>query len=262
MPYFKNQGATLYYEESGEGKPFIFLHGASWDIRQWKRQVEHFSSKYRVITLDARGHGKSSLPLGEISPDVFWQDVLAMMDFLKISKAIICGLSMGGHVAIQVAINAKERVEALILIGAICTNKFNLYERLVVPINRLCLRLMPMSWIAWSISIGMGNFNLESRPYVREVVGSINHDVFNRVWKAVTDMESRDGLSQIICRTLLLIGDHDTLTHRQQIYMQKHIKGSRLVTIKNAHHGTNLDNPEQVEQEIQKFLQDGVAASF
>lgn len=255
MPYFENQGAHLYYEETGQGKPIIFLHGFSWDMRQWNRQVEHFSSGYRVITLDARGHGKSSLPQGKVMPDVFWQDVVAMMDCLNIPKAIICGLSMGGHVAIQVAINAGERVESLILIGTICTNQFNNYERLLLPINRFCQRLMPMSWIAWSISMGMGNFSPEAKPYIREVVGSINHDVYNRTWKAVTNMESRDGLINITCPTLILIGDHDYMTRRQQQYMHEHIQGSHLVTIKNAHHGTNLDNPEEVEQEIIRFLQ-------
>lgn len=254
MPYFENQGAKLYFEENGQGKPLIFLHGASWDMHQWKRQVEHFSSSYQVITLDARGHGKSSLPPGKVSPNIFWQDVVAMMDFLSISKAIICGLSMGGHVAIQVAIYASERVERIVLIGAICTNRFNLFERIVLPINRFSLRLMPMSWIAWSISLGMGNFNPESKPYVRKVVGSLKHDVFNRVWKAVTSMESKDGLARITCPTLILIGDHDSMTRRQQQYIYEHIENSHLVTIKNAHHGTNLDNPEQVEKEMEKFL--------
>jgi len=254
MPYFENQGANLYYEERGQGSSLIFLHGASWDMRQWERQVDHFARKYRVITLDARGHGKSSLPPGKVSPDVFWRDVVAMMDHLDVPKAIICGLSMGGHVALQTAINAGERIESLILIGTICTTQFNLYERIVRPVNRFCLRLMPMSWIAWSISAGMGNFSTEAKPYIREVVGNIKHDVFNRVWKAVTNMESRDGLPKITCPTLILIGDHDSMTRRQQQYIHEHIRGSRLVTIKNAHHGTNLDNPEQVEQEMEKFL--------
>lgn len=254
MPYFENQGANLYYEEAGQGKPFIFLHGFGLDVRQWERQVEFFSSEYRVITLDARGHGKSTLPPGKVQNGIFWQDVVAMMDYLGIEKATICGLSMGGHVAIQTAINASKRVECLVLIGAICTNRFNQYERYLVPVNRFCQRLMPMSWIAWGVSVGMGNFNKEARPYIREVVGSMSHDIYNRLWKAVSSMESRNGLSKITCPTLILIGDHDSMTHRQQQYLHEHIQGSRLITIKNAHHSTNLDNPEQVEQEMIKFL--------
>lgn len=71
MPYFENQGTRLYYEENGQGKPLIFLHGASWDLHQWDRQIEHFSSNYRVIAMDARGHGKSSLPPGKCRPIYF-----------------------------------------------------------------------------------------------------------------------------------------------------------------------------------------------
>lgn len=255
MPYFKNQGADLYYEEKGEGKPLIFLHGFSLDMRQWKRQVDHFSKRYRVITLDARGHGKSSLPPGEVNPDCFWQDVIAMMEYLNVSKAIICGLSMGGHVAIQVAMHAAKRVESLILIGAICTNQFNRYEQVVVPINRSCQRLMPMRWIAWCIAAGLGSFCPEAKPYLREAVKSMDHGVYNRTWKAVTKMESRYGLQGITCPTLLLVGDHDSMTRRQQEYMAEQISNSHLVTIEHAHHGTNLDNPDQVEREIELFLQ-------
>ncbi|MFR6291820.1 MAG: alpha/beta fold hydrolase, partial [Peptococcaceae bacterium] len=225
MPYFENLRAKLYFEDQGKGKALLFLHGASWDMRQWKNEVDYFSSEYRVITLDARGHGKSSLPKGNVSPDIFWKDAKALLDYLNITTAIVCGLSMGGHTAMQLAINAPTRVERLILIGAPCTNSYNLYERICVPVNRICLKLMPMSWIAWSMGIALGT-NPTTKEYIKEVVGSINHDDFNRVWKAVTSMESRSELSKIKCPTLILIGDHDTLTKRQQPFIHQSIKHS------------------------------------
>ncbi len=255
MPYFENLGAKLYFEDQGRGKVLLFLHGASWDMRQWKNEVDYFSSEYRVITLDARGHGKSSLPKGNVSPDIFWKDAKALLDYLNITTAIVCGLSMGGHTAMQLAINAPTRVERLILIGAPCTNSFNLYERICVPVNRICLKLMPMSWIAWSMGIALGT-NPTTKEYIKEVVGSINHDDFNRVWKAVTSMESRSELPQIKCPTLILIGDHDILTKRQQPFIHQSIKHSKLVVIAGANHGTNLDNPLQVRQEISGFIQE------
>lgn len=88
MPYFRHGYASLYYEESGKGAPLLFLHGASLDLRQWSAQMSHFSSQYRVIAMDARGHGKSSLPEGEVSPDVLWRDVIALMDHLEIQKPL------------------------------------------------------------------------------------------------------------------------------------------------------------------------------
>lgn len=71
MPYFENAGARLYYEERGRGEALVFLHGASWDLHQWDRQMEHFAADYHVIAMDARGHGRSSLPPGEVRPEQF-----------------------------------------------------------------------------------------------------------------------------------------------------------------------------------------------
>lgn len=260
MPYFESNGARLYYEDVGQGRPLIFLHGFGWDMRQWSRQIALFSSEYRVLSLDARGHGKSSLPPGPLPPEMFRQDVIAMMDHARIPSAVFCGSSMGGHVALQVAINTGERVDAMILVGAICTNRFNRYERFVVPINRFCQRIMPMSWIARSIAWAMGKSGAEAKEYIISVVGSTDHDVYNRTWRACTELESREGLPGIKCPTLLMVGDKDTMTRRQQQYLHNNIKNSRLITIPNANHASNLDNPEFIEREIKAFLRDEVPA--
>ncbi len=217
MPYLENNGARLYYEDQGKGKPFIFLHGASWDLREWDHQVQHYLPNYRVITMDARGHGKSSLPAGKVS---------------------------------------HERVERLILIGAPCSNSFNLYEKICVPINRFSMHILPMRFIAWSIAVVLGVGNPDTKKYIMDVVGSLKHNEFCRVWSAATSMESREGLPRINCPTLIMVGDHDSMTMRQQEFIHQSIKGSKLVIIKNAHHGTNLDNPAQVESEIDAFLAD------
>lgn len=255
MPYFKHKNADLYYEDHGQGNALLFLHGASLDMRQWNREVRHFSKSCRVITLDARGHGRSTLPPGEVMPDIFWQDAYALLRHLNIKSAAVCGLSMGGHTALQLAAHAPEIISALILIGTPCTNKFNLYERVCVPINLFSLRLMPMSWLAWCLGTFLGNTK-ETRTYIKNTVRSMDHGNFNRTWKAVTGMESRPLLSRVKCPTLILIGDRDSLTGRQQDFIHRSIPGSRLTTIENAHHGTNLDNPEQVEKEISRFLKE------
>ncbi len=255
MPYFENSGAKLYYEVTGTGEPFVFLHGASWDLHEWDRQVAHYSSKYQVITMDARGHGQSTLPPGNVSPDIFWQDVQALLNHLQLNSVILCGLSLGGHTAMQVAFHAPERVKKLILIGAPCSNKLNLYEKIAVPINQFSMKLLPMKFIAWSIAVALGKFNPDSKKYIMQVVGSLNHNEFVRVWKACTSMESKNDISGIKCPTLIMVGDHDSMTMRQQDFIHQSIVGSKLVIIKNANHGTNLDNPDQVESEIDHFLE-------
>ncbi len=254
MPYFENNGAKLYYEVTGTGEPFVFLHGASWDLHEWDRQVAHYSKKYKVIAMDARGHGRSTVPPGKVSPDCFWQDAKALLDHLEFDSVIICGLSLGGHTAIQLAFHAPKRVKKLILIGAPCTNSFNLYEKICVPINRFSMRLLPMKWIAWSEAVALSKFNPDTKKYVMQVVGGMKHSEFVRVWNACTSMESREGIVKIKCPTLIMVGDHDSMTMRQQSFIHEAIEGSKLVIIQNAHHGTNLDNSEQVEAEIDSFL--------
>lgn len=254
MPYFENCGAKLYYEETGSGEPLLFLHGASWDLHQWDHQIAHFASDYRVIAMDARGHGQSSLPQGKVSPDMFWQDACALLNHLHIDSAIVCGLSLGGHTAIQLAFQAPEKVKKLILIGAPCSNSFNLYEKICVPINQFSMKILPMRFIAWSIALVLGKYKPESKAYIRRVVGGLNHNEFARVWKACTSMESRDRIAEIKCPTLIMVGDHDSLTFHQQEFIHQAIAGSKLVIIQNAHHGTNLDNPQQVEAQMDAFL--------
>lgn len=254
MSSFQSGQADLYYEEYGTGTPLVFLHGASWDGRQWEPQVDYFSFQYRVITLDVRGHGRSSLPPGEVDPRQFSRDVVALLDHLTIEKAVLIGLSMGGHISIQTAAYYPERVERIVLIGAPFTNSFNLYEKLAVPINRWSCRLLSMKSIGKAQAKMLSKFNPEIYDYIMDVFDNYDHDVFNRVWSAVTKMESRDLLAQISCPALLLIGDHDTMTNYQQQTMLEMLQDARLVTIENANHATNLDNPNQVNAAISSFL--------
>lgn len=254
MSKFRGNGVTLFYEVKGEGTPIIFTHGASWNHEQWEKQVNFFSKEYQVITWDVRGHGYSTLPSGPVDSEDFSRDLIALMDHLNIEDAIICGLSMGGHISLQTAIRYPNRVKGLILIGTPCTNRFNLYEKICVPINRFSARWISMKSSGKMQAKMLSGFNHTNYEYIREAFSMISHANWVRVWNSVTKMESKDDLHKVICPTLLLIGDHDTLTNYQQPYINKNIKNSELKTIANAHHGTNLDNPDDVNYEISEFL--------
>ncbi len=255
MPSFESNKATLFYEFAGTGRPLVFTHGASWDRRQWDKQVDYFKDRYQVITWDVRGHGDSTLPEGPVNPEDFSKDLIALLDHLEIDKAILCGLSMGGHISLQTAIRYPERVEGLVLIGTPCTNSFNLYEKLVVPINRFSIKLIPMKTTAKLLAKTLSKFNPDNAQYILETVSKIPHNNFNRLWHAITGMESKDDLHKVKAPTLILVGDHDNLTSRQQKYIQQNIADSELKIIKNAHHSTNLDNPKDVNQAIAEFLE-------
>jgi len=112
---------TLSYNDVGEGEiPVIFLHGFPFDKSMWKNQLDSLKFSHRTIAFDIRGFGKSPDENTPLSIDLFSEDLIAFMDKLNIKKAIICGLSMGGYIALNAIKRFPERFTALILCDTQC----------------------------------------------------------------------------------------------------------------------------------------------
>lgn len=108
-------GTRLYYEAAGAGPAVVLVHGGLVDGRLWDDQMGPLSESFRVVRYDMRGFGRSAAPAGQFWPT---EDLRALLDFLKIEKATIVGLSLGGIVAADFAFEHPERVERLVFVGA------------------------------------------------------------------------------------------------------------------------------------------------
>ena len=103
MPHVtSDDGVKLYYEETGSGTPVVFVHEFAGDYRSWEPQVRHFARRYRCIVYNARGYPPSDVPsdVERYSQDRARDDILAVLDGLKLAKAHIVGLSMGAFAAL------------------------------------------------------------------------------------------------------------------------------------------------------------------
>lgn len=107
----------LYYEEKGSGEPFIFLHGNGEDCSYFKYQTDYFKSKYRVIAMDTRGHGKSPRGDSPFTIEQFSRDLYDFMKMHHILNAVILGFSDGANIAMKFAIKHSDMIKALILNG-------------------------------------------------------------------------------------------------------------------------------------------------
>ena len=117
----KANGVDLSYDDIGRGDvPIIFLHGFPFDKTMWQLQLEFLKLSNRVIALDIRGFGKSEDEESQLSIDFFSNDLIAFMDVLKISTAIVCGLSMGGFIALNSIARFSGRFAALVLCETQC----------------------------------------------------------------------------------------------------------------------------------------------
>ena len=120
MPYATTSDKVrLYYEEVGQGVPVLFVHEFASDYRGWEPQMREFGKRYRCITYSARGYAPSDVPADTAvySYQHVMRDAVAVLDHLKIDRAHIVGLSMGGYTTLQVALNHPARVRSITLAG-------------------------------------------------------------------------------------------------------------------------------------------------
>jgi pimeloyl-ACP methyl ester carboxylesterase len=111
-------GIELYYEIHGQGTPLILLHGGLGHTGHWAKQVPVLAGHYKVIAVDSRGHGRSTMTEEPISYALMASDVVALMDFLEVEKAHVLGLSDGGIIGLHLAITRPERLIRVIASGA------------------------------------------------------------------------------------------------------------------------------------------------
>ena len=120
MPHLTtDDNVKLFYEESGSGVPVVFVHEFAGDYRSWETQMRHFARSYRCIAYNARGYPPSDVPAdGErYSQDRARDDIRAVLDALKIDKAYIVGLSMGGFAALHFGFTYPQRARSLVVAG-------------------------------------------------------------------------------------------------------------------------------------------------
>src|SRR5678815_1925512 len=114
--YAEVNKTKLYYEIAGKGEPLVLIHGSFGDRRFWDLQFYDLSKKYKVLRYDLRGFGRSALPIeNEVYRDS--DDLDALMDFLGIKKAHVCGLSFGSFVVIDFALSHPDKCLSLIPVG-------------------------------------------------------------------------------------------------------------------------------------------------
>ncbi|NOU12182.1 MAG: alpha/beta fold hydrolase [Nitrospira sp.] len=108
-------GITLAYNDQGSGLPIFFLHAFPLNHTMWAEQEKAFSSQFRVVTIDLRGHGKSDAPLWRYTLDQAADDVIGLLDHLSIRQAVFVGLSMGGYILFALYRKYADRVKGLVL---------------------------------------------------------------------------------------------------------------------------------------------------
>ncbi|MDQ3799870.1 MAG: alpha/beta hydrolase [Acidobacteriota bacterium] len=252
-------GGKIYYETAGRGeKTIVFVHGGLVDSRLWDEQFNEFAKKYRVVRYDLRGYGRSQpLPEKAFSPI---EDLSQLLKHLKIEKATIVGLSLGGIISTDFTLEHPEMVERLVLVGAALRGFESKPSEAIIKIYREAAQTTPQK----AAELWMKNelfAALEDKPQARARILQMLAGNY-RAWMTISDdkyefpkVVSIERLDKISVPTLVVVGaiDHPDLLAVGKTLDEK-IPKSELVIMKNASHHPNLEKPKEFNRILRKFL--------
>lgn len=276
MPAMTANGIEINYEVHGEGTPLVLAHGYTASLEMWREQVVPFSATHRLVIYDTRGHGATTAPADLDRYDIvrdYVADQLALMDGLGIRRAYVGGLSMGGMIAQEFALQHPERVAALLLfdtgpgMGVMArdpalTARFDQMRSMMQTLART----KGMSAIVDAMRDSPMAFRLPAGAPVpagvlRHVEGmrKMSVDGYLGGGKALHEWRgSAERLHEIAAPTLVLVGAQDNLLAASR-FMHEQIADSRLVVLAKSGHGTNLWRADAFTRATLDFLGDVAA---
>ncbi len=231
-----------YNDEGPNGAPVIILiHGFPFNKSMWNDQMEMLTENFRVIAYDVRGFGNSEAETNDFSIELFVSDLLNLMDALKIEKAMLCGLSMGGYIALNAIENFPKRFSALILCDTNCVA--DTPEAANESIKNL---FAPISFVT----------NQEKIAVIKEMIMKASVRSLSATLLALTKRkETCNKLGEIKVPVLIMVGEDDKVTPPVVAkQMHKNIKGSILNVIENAGHLSNIENSYDFNIHLEKFV--------
>ncbi|HEU5367438.1 MAG TPA: alpha/beta hydrolase [Ktedonobacterales bacterium] len=262
-------GAKLYYEIAGSGRPLVLLHAGLADSRMWDDQFSAFARQCRVVRYDLRGFGKSDLPAEPYSHSA---DLYGLLQFLGIQQAALMGVSLGGSTIIDFTLQRPEMVEALIPVASGLSG----YPETDDPANTE----LEKAYAEVEAAIKAGDIASAAEGITRiwtdgpnRAPDQVNSRVRGRVKAMTVEWLSRTKpkpepktvdlkppalirLKEIQVPTLIVVGDQDVLDILVIAdLLQKHIPHAETLVIPGAAHMLTMEQPEQVNQAVLRFLQ-------
>jgi len=238
--------AAIYYTITGpaDAPLVVLLHGLGSCADDWAPQISALRD-YRVLTLDLPGHHRSARPRGPLSIAGMAANVEALLDRLAVARAHVVGLSLGGCVAIALALDAPARVRSLVLVNAFAHLRPAGVRGALRGAGRLALALaapMPLvaRYVAGEAFPRAEHAALRTAAMARLAANSRRH--YLACLAALVRFDVRDRLAAIRCPTLVVAGDSDaTVPLAAKDAVARTIPGARLTVVRDSGHVTPCD---------------------
>jgi pimeloyl-ACP methyl ester carboxylesterase len=258
MPFTENGGVKIYWEEEGKGAPVLLIMGLGWPSYMWYRTKPLLTDHYRTITFDNRGAGRSDVPAGPYPIATMASDAAAVLDAAGVESAHIYGVSMGGMIAQEFALQYPTRVKSLILgctaaggpeakraepeVLEVITRQGMTPEEAARAINpHIYDKGTPPSRVEEDLKVRL-QWTPKFEGYMAQLQGIMMWEAYSRI-------------AQITAPTLVVHGETDELVPAENgKLIARRIPGSKLVMIPHASHIYSTDQPDAAHEPVLEFL--------
>lgn len=250
-------GVSLWVETSGSGEPLLLLHGLGSSGIDYEAIVPALAASHRVIVPDVRGHGRSDKPAGPYGVPLFAKEIAQVLERLDIKCAHVAGLSMGGMIAFQLAVDRPDLVRSLTIINS----GPELVPRTLKWKVSLGLRVFILRWFGPRTLARILAAKLfpkpEQEPERQKMIdrlGSNDPNAYLQATRSLIGWSVMDRVREIACPVLVLASDHDyTPTSDKEAYV-KLLRDARLVELRDSGHAAPADQPAQVIAAMESFF--------
>jgi pimeloyl-ACP methyl ester carboxylesterase len=263
-----DDGVRLYYEETGSGRPVIFVHEYAGDYRSWETQMRHFGQRYRAITYNARGYPPSDVPedVAKYSQARAADDIRDVLNHLKIDKAHVVGLSMGGFATLHYGFRHPGRALSLCVAGCGYGAERGQTERFRSEAETIAAFIQEQGMQVFASKYAYGPTrvqfeNKDPRGFAEfkqmlaehSAVGARNTQLgVQRERPSLYDLV--DQMKALTLPTLVLTGDEDWPCLAPGLLMKQTIGSAALSVMPNCGHAINLEAPDEFNRLVGDFI--------
>ena len=259
MGVLRVEGARLYFQLAGAGEPVVLLHGLGASSADWEYQVPELSKRFQVIVPDFRGHGASDRA-GEYGVERFAADTWQLLDRLKVRAPVLVGHSMGGAVAMQMALDRPGAVPKLVLANTLPSFRTDTAaKRLMLWTRLLLMSVLGPRRLGQIMTRRL--YPRADQAALRAKVARRNarndRNVYLATIRALTTWSVREQLARLDMPVLVLVSEHDYFGGVDTDRFVAALPDARLRRFAGARHGLPLEMPEAFNRAVLDFLQPG-----
>ncbi|MHA1111911.1 MAG: alpha/beta fold hydrolase [Promethearchaeota archaeon] len=256
MPKLKVNNIEMYYEITGQGDPLLLIHGLGSSTRDWEDMIP-FLPNNQIIAIDLRGHGQTTKPKGPYSIKMFANDIVSLLKSLNIQPVHTLGISLGGAIALQMAIDFPEFVKSIVVINSAAEIRMDSFKMRMEAFKRtLIVKLVGMKKMGEVLAprLFIKPEQEEQRAKLIKRWAENDKKSYISAFQALLGWSVMKELPNIKCPALIVGSDEDYSTSEVKKEYTAMISNAKFVEINDARHALTVEKPEELAKVAMEFL--------